>query len=199
MSSSTVKSSTTEKRPWLEDSHRSSSSSSSSSSSTDVEMMETLRKRCKLSSQDVGDKSKSTVDNDNGQLQTNDNVPTLLDLSAKITSEHVCFQEIEERYSLIPEPVQKRLLFWAFPNDEKRIRLYSCRASSSSSPPSSSSSTNSQSSQTSATDLIGVISSSVHSVKATSDNSDYSAFSEGVRHLDNDCVQDALQIGKKKK
>ena len=51
--------------------------------------------------------------------------PSLLDIAAKFVAKTLPFQRIEERYPRIPEPVQERLVFWAFPRDERDIRMYS--------------------------------------------------------------------------
>lgn len=53
---------------------------------------------------------------------------TLLDICAKIVAEHIPFQRIEERYDRIPEPVQERVVFWAFPRNERDICMYSSMA-----------------------------------------------------------------------
>ena len=50
---------------------------------------------------------------------------TLLDICAKMVAEHIPFQRIEERYDRIPEPVQERIVFWAFPRNERDICMYS--------------------------------------------------------------------------
>ncbi|KAK6617256.1 hypothetical protein RUM43_005137 [Polyplax serrata] len=50
---------------------------------------------------------------------------TLLDITAKIVAETVPFQRIEERYDRIPEPVQRRVIYWSFPRDERDICMYS--------------------------------------------------------------------------
>ena len=50
---------------------------------------------------------------------------TLLDITSKFVAKTVPFQRIEERFPRIPEPVQERLVFWAFPRDERDIRMYS--------------------------------------------------------------------------
>ncbi|KAK9497997.1 hypothetical protein O3M35_003888 [Rhynocoris fuscipes] len=49
----------------------------------------------------------------------------LLDITARIVAENVPFQRIEERYDRIPEPVQRRIIFWSFPRDEREILMYS--------------------------------------------------------------------------
>ncbi len=50
---------------------------------------------------------------------------SLLDIAAKFVAKTLPFQRIEERFPRIPEPVQERLVFWAFPRDERDIRMYS--------------------------------------------------------------------------
>lgn len=50
---------------------------------------------------------------------------SLLDITAKIVAENIPFQRIEERYDRIPEPVQRRVIFWSFPRDERDICMYS--------------------------------------------------------------------------
>ncbi|OQR68034.1 zinc finger SWIM domain-containing protein 5-like [Tropilaelaps mercedesae] len=52
-------------------------------------------------------------------------VESLLDLSAKVAAAHIPFQRIEERYNRIPEPVQRRIIFWSFPRNERDICMYS--------------------------------------------------------------------------
>lgn len=50
---------------------------------------------------------------------------TLLEISSRLVAEHIPYEYIEQRYSCIPEPVQRRIIFWSFPRDESYIRLYS--------------------------------------------------------------------------
>lgn len=50
---------------------------------------------------------------------------TLLDITAKIVAENIPFQRIEQRYNRIPEPVQRRIVFWSFPRNERDIYMYS--------------------------------------------------------------------------
>ncbi|XP_023225369.1 zinc finger SWIM domain-containing protein 4-like [Centruroides sculpturatus] len=54
---------------------------------------------------------------------------TLLDICAKVVALHIPFQRIEERYSRIPEPVQKRIIYWSFPRNEADICMYSSLSS----------------------------------------------------------------------
>lgn len=68
--------------------------------------------------------------NTNGQLvddfvQNEPDKIKLMDLSAKVVALHYPFQSIEERYERIPEPVQRRIIFWSFPQEEKDIIMYS--------------------------------------------------------------------------
>uniref|UniRef100_A0AAA9RYC5 Zinc finger SWIM-type containing 4 n=1 Tax=Bos taurus TaxID=9913 RepID=A0AAA9RYC5_BOVIN len=49
----------------------------------------------------------------------------LLDLSAKRVAENWAFEQVEERFSRVPEPVQKRIVFWSFPRSEREICMYS--------------------------------------------------------------------------
>ncbi|XP_039627317.1 zinc finger SWIM domain-containing protein 4-like [Polypterus senegalus] len=50
---------------------------------------------------------------------------SLLDLSAKRVAESWAYEQVEERFSRIPEPVQKRIIFWSFPRNEREICMYS--------------------------------------------------------------------------
>ncbi|XP_028909002.1 zinc finger SWIM domain-containing protein 4 isoform X2 [Ornithorhynchus anatinus] len=52
-------------------------------------------------------------------------IETLLDLSAKRVAETLAFEQVEERFSRVPEPVQKRIVFWSFPRSEREICMYS--------------------------------------------------------------------------
>jgi hypothetical protein len=48
----------------------------------------------------------------------------LLDIAAKFVARTLPFQRIEERFPRIPEPVQERLVFWAFPRWDTPILSY---------------------------------------------------------------------------
>lgn len=61
-----------------------------------------------------------------GDVSVNKRAPdSLLDITAKIVAENIPFQRIEERYDRIPEPVQRRIIFWSFPRNERDICMYS--------------------------------------------------------------------------
>jgi hypothetical protein len=53
---------------------------------------------------------------------------SLLDCCAKTVASKISFQEIEETFTCIPEPVQLRVIYWSFPCDEQEIRMYSTSA-----------------------------------------------------------------------
>lgn len=50
---------------------------------------------------------------------------SLLELTAKYVAEYFPYEYIEQKFVNIPEPVQKLIIFWSFPRDERYIRLYS--------------------------------------------------------------------------
>ena len=50
---------------------------------------------------------------------------SLLDITARMVAESEPFQRVEERYDRIPEPVQRRIIFWSFPRNERDICMYS--------------------------------------------------------------------------
>lgn len=54
---------------------------------------------------------------------------SLLDLCAKVVAFHIPFASIEKRYERIPEPVQRRIIYWSFPQNESDICMYSSLAS----------------------------------------------------------------------
>lgn len=63
------------------------------------------------------------------QLESDRSPETLLDVCAKVVAQHIPFQRIEERYDRIPEPVQKRIIYWSFPRNERDICMYSSLSS----------------------------------------------------------------------
>ena len=52
-------------------------------------------------------------------------VNSLLDISAKCVARQYPYQEIEERLGYIPTPVQTRITYYSFPENESSIELYS--------------------------------------------------------------------------
>ncbi|XP_077353060.1 zinc finger SWIM domain-containing protein 6-like isoform X2 [Festucalex cinctus] len=50
---------------------------------------------------------------------------SLLDLAARRVAEKWPFQRVEECFERIPEPVQRRIVYWSFPRSEREICMYS--------------------------------------------------------------------------
>ncbi|OXB52705.1 hypothetical protein ASZ78_013926, partial [Callipepla squamata] len=50
---------------------------------------------------------------------------SLLDIAARKVAEKWPFQWVEERFERIPEPVQRRIVYWSFPRSEREICMYS--------------------------------------------------------------------------
>lgn len=66
-----------------------------------------------------------------GESVENKAPDTLLDVCAKVVALYIPFQRIEERYDRIPEPVQRRIIYWSFPRNERDICMYSSLSSDS--------------------------------------------------------------------
>lgn len=60
-----------------------------------------------------------------GGSRTQTTPDSLLDITARIVAEKEPFQRIEEQYDRIPEPVQRRIIYWSFPRNERDICMYS--------------------------------------------------------------------------
>lgn len=132
---------------------------------------------------------------------------SLLDLSAKIVAEHIPFQTIEQKYQHIPEPVQRRIIFWSFPRHEDDIKMYSSLSSdtfNSNAPTSSSTSTsNTTTHSPSSNSTFSWVDQSSSTQGNTVSNQTLTAkqnakqltFHKGLRLYDEGCVQDALQVG----
>lgn len=50
---------------------------------------------------------------------------SLLDCAAKTVAEKWAYERVEERFARIPEPVQRRIVYWSFPRNEREICMYS--------------------------------------------------------------------------
>ncbi|KAM4754102.1 zinc finger SWIM domain-containing protein 6-like isoform 2-T2 [Cyanocitta cristata] len=50
---------------------------------------------------------------------------SLLDIAARKVAEKWPFQQVEEQFERIPEPVQRRIVYWSFPRSEREICMYS--------------------------------------------------------------------------
>ncbi|XP_068430654.1 zinc finger SWIM domain-containing protein 6 [Clinocottus analis] len=60
-----------------------------------------------------------------GESGKTQNPETLLDIAARRVAEKWPFQRVEERFERIPEPVQRRIVYWSFPRSEREICMYS--------------------------------------------------------------------------
>lgn len=60
-----------------------------------------------------------------GESSRTQNPESLLDIAARRVAEKWPFQRVEERFERIPEPVQRRIVYWSFPRSEREICMYS--------------------------------------------------------------------------
>ncbi|XP_044029155.1 zinc finger SWIM domain-containing protein 6 [Siniperca chuatsi] len=60
-----------------------------------------------------------------GESSKTQSPETLLDIAARKVAEKWPFQRVEERFERIPEPVQRRIVYWSFPRSEREICMYS--------------------------------------------------------------------------
>ena len=54
-----------------------------------------------------------------------DRVRKLTDICAKFVAETFPYEHVDNSLRNIPEPIQERIVYWAFPQNEKDIALYS--------------------------------------------------------------------------
>ena len=118
---------------------------------------------------------------------------SLLDCAAKAVAEKWAFERVEERFERIPEPVQRRIVYWSFPRNEREICMYSsfqCRVAGEEGPaagagaPAGSGST------------PGGVPSSTTATTGTGGTGDGLPFRRGIRLLETGCVENVLQVGK---
>ncbi|XP_056452154.1 zinc finger SWIM domain-containing protein 5 [Gadus chalcogrammus] len=129
---------------------------------------------------------------------------SLLDCAAKAVAEKWAFERVEERFERIPEPVQRRIVYWSFPRNEKEICMYSsfqCRVAGEEGPSAATGAGAAGSgSSTSAggggggggASAAGTTSSAVAGVVGTGDGL---PFRRGIRLLETGCVENVLQVG----
>uniref|UniRef100_A0A3P8VRJ9 Zinc finger SWIM-type containing 6 n=1 Tax=Cynoglossus semilaevis TaxID=244447 RepID=A0A3P8VRJ9_CYNSE len=60
-----------------------------------------------------------------GESSKTQSPESLLDIAARKVAEKWPFQRVEERFERIPEPVQRRIVYWSFPRSEREICMYS--------------------------------------------------------------------------
>ncbi|KAK7895508.1 hypothetical protein WMY93_020833 [Mugilogobius chulae] len=92
---------------------------------------------------------------------------TLVDIAARKVAEKWPFQRVEERFERIPEPVQRRIVYWSFPRSEREICMYS--------------------SFTGCGDDAGS--------SGDTDDETRLPFRRGIALLESGCVDNALQVG----
>uniref|UniRef100_A0A8C1M3Z7 Zinc finger SWIM domain-containing protein 5-like n=1 Tax=Cyprinus carpio TaxID=7962 RepID=A0A8C1M3Z7_CYPCA len=116
---------------------------------------------------------------------------SLLDCAAKAVAEKWAFERVEERFERIPEPVQRRIVYWSFPRNEREICMYSsfqCRVAGEEGPV-----VGSSSSVGSGTVPGGVT--NTPGSAGTGGTGDGLPFRRGIRLLETGCVDNVLQVG----
>lgn len=108
---------------------------------------------------------------------------SLLDTTARLVAQNEPFQKIEERYDRIPEPVQRRIIFWSFPRNEKDICMYS----------SLSRWVKTNINITNIQNLILSLTCRVSSINSVEPQS--LSFCAGLKLVESGCVEDVLQVG----
>ncbi|XP_033960109.1 zinc finger SWIM domain-containing protein 5-like isoform X2 [Pseudochaenichthys georgianus] len=125
---------------------------------------------------------------------------SLLDCAAKAVAEKWAFERVEERFERIPEPVQRRIVYWSFPRNEKEICMYSsfqCRVAGEEGPSAATGGAGGAGSgattagggggSTGTTATVGAV-----GVVGTGDGL---PFRRGIRLLETGCVENVLQVG----
>ncbi|KAG7280149.1 hypothetical protein CRUP_003776 [Coryphaenoides rupestris] len=107
---------------------------------------------------------------------------SLLDIAARKVAEKWPFQRVEERFERIPEPVQRRIVFWSFPRSEREICMYSSFKTAGDEVGSSAENNNNNNNNSSS---------------SSSNNNDETRlpFRRGVALLESGCVDNVLQVG----
>lgn len=127
---------------------------------------------------------------------------SLLDCAAKAVAEKWAFERVEERFERIPEPVQRRIVYWSFPRNEKEICMYSsfqCRVAGEEG---SSAATGGAGGAGSGATTAGGGGGSAAGTTATVGaagavgTGDGLPFRRGIRLLETGCVENVLQVGK---
>ncbi|KAE8291389.1 Zinc finger SWIM domain-containing protein 5 [Larimichthys crocea] len=126
---------------------------------------------------------------------------SLLDCAAKAVAEKWAFERVEERFERIPEPVQRRIVYWSFPRNEKEICMYSsfqCRVAGEEGP---SAATGGAGGAGSGATTTGGGGGSTAGTTATVGaagavgTGDGLPFRRGIRLLETGCVENVLQVG----
>ncbi|OPJ87100.1 hypothetical protein AV530_015463 [Patagioenas fasciata monilis] len=106
---------------------------------------------------------------------------SLLDIAARKVAEKWPFQRVEERFERIPEPVQRRIVYWSFPRSEREICMYSSFNTGAEDP-------------TAAPGGAATAPGGAADAAAAADENRL-PFRRGIALLDGGCVDNVLQVG----
>ncbi|XP_057297984.1 zinc finger SWIM domain-containing protein 6-like [Hydractinia symbiolongicarpus] len=70
-------------------------------------------------------RQRNEVDKSTDTKRCKKNISSLLDIAAHCVASSFPYQEIEEKLGVIPDPVQNRVMFYSFPQNESCVELYS--------------------------------------------------------------------------
>ncbi|XP_075267676.1 zinc finger SWIM domain-containing protein 6 isoform X2 [Opisthocomus hoazin] len=104
---------------------------------------------------------------------------SLLDIAARKVAEKWPFQRVEERFERIPEPVQRRIVYWSFPRSEREICMYSSFNTGADDP---------------AAAPGGAVTATGGAADAAADENRL-PFRRGIALLEGGCVDNVLQVG----
>lgn len=127
---------------------------------------------------------------------------SLLDCAAKAVAEKWAFERVEERFERIPEPVQRRIVYWSFPRNEKEICMYSsfqCRVADEDGPVAAAGAAvaaGSAAPNTAAGTGSSAGTTTPAAAVAAAGSGDGLPFRRGIRLLETGCVENVLQVGK---
>uniref|UniRef100_A0A667X285 Zinc finger, SWIM-type containing 5 n=1 Tax=Myripristis murdjan TaxID=586833 RepID=A0A667X285_9TELE len=126
---------------------------------------------------------------------------SLLDCAAKAVAEKWAFERVEERFERIPEPVQRRIVYWSFPRNEKEICMYSsfqCRVAGEEGPSAATGGAGGAGSGAATTGGGGGTTAGTTSTAGAAGavgTGDGLPFRRGIRLLETGCVENVLQVG----
>ncbi|XP_019724913.1 zinc finger SWIM domain-containing protein 5 isoform X1 [Hippocampus comes] len=125
---------------------------------------------------------------------------SLLDCAAKAVAEKWAFERVEERFERIPEPVQRRIVYWSFPRNEKEICMYSsfqCRVAGEEGPSTAPNGAAGAGSGSPTTAGGGgtVTGTTTVGTSGAVGTGDALPFRRGIRLLETGCVENVLQVG----
>ncbi|XP_061746312.1 zinc finger SWIM domain-containing protein 5-like [Nerophis ophidion] len=127
---------------------------------------------------------------------------SLLDCAAKAVAEKWAFERVEERFERIPEPVQRRIVYWSFPRNEKEICMYSsfqCRVAGEESPAAATATSGSggagSGAPTAASTAATTTTAAAVGTSGAVGTGDALPFRRGIKLLETGCVENVLQVG----